>query len=100
MKFETHLNIGDRAYVVHNCAIPEIERMTVGEVSLRYNKKEGLEERYMCKETGIGTGNVYTYGKTSSPQRKRLTSGSKSFWKNMLTLLLNVSVTRKKSVSG
>ena len=63
MKFETHLNIGDRAYIVYNCATPKIGRLTVGEVSLRYNKKEGLEERYMCKETGIGTGNVYTYGK-------------------------------------
>ena len=61
MKFETHLNIGDRAYVVYNCATPEIERMTVGEVSLRYNKKEGLEERYMCEEMER---TIYTYGKS------------------------------------
>ena len=64
MKFETHLNIVDRAYYVYNCTTPKIERRTVGEVSLRYNKKEGLKERYMCKETGIGSGTVYTYGKS------------------------------------
>ena len=60
MKFETHLNIGDRAYFVYNCAFAKVERRTVKEIDLIYNKTDGLKERYAFDGLGLG---VFDYGK-------------------------------------
>jgi hypothetical protein len=64
MKFESKLEIGQKVWYYDNCAI----QLTVGQIEIRLSKhrngKEKYEERYMCLETGIGSGSIHELGST------------------------------------
>lgn len=77
MKIETRFAPGDKIWVTHlgrnSCSL----ELTVGRVQAtvtdspgrgdeemfdNYKKQSSYEENYMCVETGIGSGSVYTLG--------------------------------------
>lgn len=82
MKIETAFNCGDKGWVYHGNSFMEL---TIGSVEVTYRAPQhaerrlgticvndgdnyeyvepSYEERYMCNETGIGSGSVYTLGK-------------------------------------
>lgn len=75
MKIETRLNCGDRAWVFGEHGSVQL---TVGQLVAKVTDSPGIEqhgivfdnyapqkeyrEEYMCVETGIGSGSVYTLG--------------------------------------
>lgn len=75
MHFESVFNINDKIWVSHN-NLPL--KLTVGKIIIEHTDSPGIEgeelfdnykpqqkhtEKYMCIETGIGTGMVYEFGK-------------------------------------
>ncbi len=76
MKLETVFGPGDRAWVWNGSRVG-VEELTIGQVRLEvtesggtgetmfsnYSAQKGRLEQYMCVETGVGSGSVYTYGK-------------------------------------
>jgi len=83
MKIETTFSCGDKAWVFSDSA-PELR--TIGQVRViftdspgveqedivfdNYAKQSGYEEEYMCIETGIGSGSVYTLNEHIFPTRE------------------------------
>lgn len=80
MQYNSKLSNGDKAFAIQfTCAgVPLIATLTIGKVIIEDTKSPGLPneevfdnykaknnyvERYMCVETGIGTGSIYEYGK-------------------------------------
>jgi hypothetical protein len=78
MKFETAFNIGDKGWVMYN-DWKHPQQVTVGQIRIEHTDSKGDSsysfgdnykpqkkhlEQYMCEETGIGSGTVYTLGKT------------------------------------
>lgn len=71
--FKTAMNVGDIAYVVRGTIDPYIEEMRVGQIRItQTHPSKALEgdwhlpvyrEEYMCFETGVGSGTVWTLGK-------------------------------------
>lgn len=75
MKIETMFSAGDMAWCVTERGV---EHLTIGQVRVEvtespgtgdtifdnYKPQSGYKEQYMCVETGIGSGNVYTLGET------------------------------------
>jgi hypothetical protein len=84
MKFETAFNCGDKAWTFDGEGASQV---TVGQVQVTYTHSKGLnggrvdpdipvafdnfkpkkatyEERYMCIETGIVSGSIYTLGQS------------------------------------
>lgn len=69
--FTTKLKLGSLAFGVSGGLDPSIRRLTVGQVRVietlphcRSWEDEGCyKEEYMCEETGVGSGTVWTYGK-------------------------------------
>src|SRR5690348_13010147 len=75
MKIETTFSCGDRAWVFHN---GRAVQLTIGQVQVVHTDSPGMEqpdiqfdnyakqqdhkEAYMCVESGIGSGSVYTLG--------------------------------------
>lgn len=74
MHFQSTFDCGDKAWcLIENC---EVRLLTVGRISIEhidspgmgdtmfsnYSPQQGHKEFYMCVETGIGSGNVYTLG--------------------------------------
>ena len=70
--FKTNLDLGQTAYVVRGSLDYWVEPMTVGQVRVirTMPKARGFDndkcyvEEYMCLKTGVGSGNVYEYGKS------------------------------------
>jgi hypothetical protein len=68
--FTTKLKLGGPAFCVNGGLDPTIQRLTVGQIrvietlpSARvYNGDVCYKEEYMCVETGVGSGTVWTYG--------------------------------------
>ena len=69
--FTTKLKLGGRAFVVRGWLDPYIEALTVGQIQVietlpsvkRFSSEPCYKEEYMCIETGVGSGNVWEYGK-------------------------------------
>lgn len=76
MKFESTFNIGDVAYTFVN-GIKYPQAVTIGQIRIEhtdskgdssysfgdnYKHQKGYVEQYMCDETGVGSGTVYTLG--------------------------------------
>jgi hypothetical protein len=69
--FTTKLKLGGPAYVVRGAIDFSIDVMTVGQIRVietlpsarSWASEVCYKEEYMCVETGVGGGNVYTYGK-------------------------------------
>lgn len=81
MKYESNLSNGDKAFAItFTCSkIPVISKLTIGKVIIEdtnspgrpneevfdnYKAQTKYKEQYMCVETGIGTGTIYTYGES------------------------------------
>jgi hypothetical protein len=77
MKFETAFNIGDKGWVMWS-DWKHPQQVTIGKIIIEHTDSTGRPEvsfgdnykpqkehleRYMCEETGIGSGTVYTLGK-------------------------------------
>lgn len=79
MKFNSKLNIGDKLYAyAHGGGY--VQELTIGQIRIKHTDSKGVrptsgyvqgdnykpqkeyEECYMCEETGINGGNVYTLG--------------------------------------
>jgi hypothetical protein len=81
-EFKTNLELGKKAYVVRGSFDFWIEEMTVGQVRVtrtlphaRPYNDECYTEEYMCIETGVGSGNVYKYGKNIFANEKDAQAG-------------------------
>jgi len=77
MQFETAFNVGDRGWIFTE---NEIRLVTIGQIRVKYTgksnelygpigdnygpQKESYVEEYMCYEHGIGSGSVFTLGKS------------------------------------
>ena len=70
--FTTKLSLGQKAFVVLGGLDPYIEEVVVGQLRViethpgaksPYTQTSCYKEEYMCFETGVGSGSVYTYGK-------------------------------------
>lgn len=70
--FTTHLSLGQTAFVVgaYTECDYRVVTMTVGQIRVqtttpkyRYYDDPLFLEQYMCIETGIGSGRIYTFGK-------------------------------------
>ena len=69
--FNTNLELGSVAFVVRGSLDYWIEKMTVGQVRVvrtlprfsQYVNDGVYVEEYMCVETGVGSGNIWRYGK-------------------------------------
>ena len=69
--FTTKLRLGGEAFGVSGGLDPIIQRLTVGQIrvietlptSRFYEDDVCYKEEYMCVETGVGSGSVWTYGK-------------------------------------
>ena len=76
MKFDSHFNCGDTAWIFYGRYYAGAQEATVGQIRFEYTEttlyeddKTGygepvktLKEVYMCKETGVGSGTLLTYG--------------------------------------
>lgn len=74
MQITTTFSPGDKAWA---CTGGKVEQLTIGQVRVvftespgvegsmfdNFSKQSGYEEAYMCVETGIGCGPVFTIGK-------------------------------------
>jgi hypothetical protein len=74
MQITTRFNLGDRAFVTYD-GVPR--ELTIGQVRVEatdspgygetifgnYQPQKGYVEQYMCVETGIGSGSLFTLGK-------------------------------------
>jgi hypothetical protein len=69
--FTTKLKLGGEAFGVSGGLDPTIHRLTVGQIRVIetmpgarvFNYTPYYQEEYMCVETGVGSGTVWTYGK-------------------------------------
>lgn len=70
-KFTTKLELGATAFGVEGGLDPRVIRLTVGQVRIYethprfrlYDDDVCYKEEYMCVETGVGSGTLWTYGK-------------------------------------
>ena len=75
--FNTNIELGAKAFVIRGSIDFYIEELTVGQVRVkrtlpkaRYYDEPVYEEEYMCIETGVGSGNLWRYGKDIFKDRK------------------------------
>lgn len=69
--FTTKLKLGGKAFAVIGGLDPMVQRLTVGQIRVtetlpgsRFCSDEPCyKEEYMCAETGVGSGTIWTYGK-------------------------------------
>jgi hypothetical protein len=82
MKLETAFNCGDKAWAFNG---ERAEELTIGQIRIEYTNSDGIndgavepgcgvrfdnykaqsgyKEEYMCVETGVGSGRIFTLGK-------------------------------------
>lgn len=98
MKIETAFTPGDTAFILSGQWGTEIVEYTVGQVRIKvtdspgapegaeidgmnardfsnYAPQSAYEEEVMCVETGIGSGSIYTYGKSAFTSREAAERG-------------------------
>lgn len=52
---------GSRGYLSNYCTDPSVQPMTIGSVEIRTHEERPEDRvRYMCKETGIGSGTLHS----------------------------------------
>ncbi len=81
--FTTKLKLGGRAFGVRGGLDPYIEALTVGQIQVietlpginRFRPEPCYKEEYMCLETGVGSGNVWEYGKNIFATESEAQSG-------------------------
>jgi hypothetical protein len=69
--FTTKLRLGGEAFAVSGGLDPTIQPMTVGQIRVTetlpghrfFSEEPVYKEEYMCIETGVGSGTIWTYGK-------------------------------------
>jgi len=69
--FTTKLKLGGEAFGVSGGLDPTIQRLTVGQIRVTetlprarfFTEEPCYKEEYMCVETGVGSGTIWTYGK-------------------------------------
>jgi hypothetical protein len=69
--FTTKLKLGGEAFGVSGGLDPTIQRLTVGQIRVIetlpgarfFTEEPCYKEEYMCVETGVGSGTIWTYGK-------------------------------------
>ena len=69
--FTTKLKLGGQAFGVHGGLDPTIQRLTVGQIRVTetlpgdrfFSEEPCYKEEYMCVETGVGSGQIWQYGK-------------------------------------
>jgi len=69
--FTTKLKLGGPAFGVSGGLDPTVKRLTVGQIRVTetmpsarfFNQDPCYVEEYMCVETGVGSGPIWTYGK-------------------------------------
>lgn len=69
--FTTKLKLGGEAVGVTGGLDPTIQRLTVGQIRVTetlpgarfFSEEPCYKEEYMCVETGVGSGTIWTYGK-------------------------------------
>lgn len=69
--FTTKLKLGGEAFGVSGGLDPTIQRLTVGQIRVIetlpgarfFTEEPCYKEEYMCVETGVGSGSIWTYGK-------------------------------------
>jgi hypothetical protein len=69
--FTTKLKLGGEAFGVSGGLDPTIQRLTVGQIRVTetlpcarfFSEEPCYKEEYMCVETGVGSGTLWTYGK-------------------------------------
>jgi hypothetical protein len=69
--FTTKLKLGGEAFGVSGGLDPTIQRLTVGQIRVTetmpgarfFSEEPCYKEEYMCVETGVGSGTIWTYGK-------------------------------------
>lgn len=69
--FTTKLNLGGKAFGVCGGLDPTIQPLTVGQIRVTetmpgarfFTEEPCYKEEYMCVETGVGSGSIWTYGK-------------------------------------
>jgi len=78
MKITTQFSNGDKAWVFTYAKSPKVGLATVGQVRVTITESQGdgedgfdnfrpqssRVEEYMCEETGIGSGTIYTLGES------------------------------------
>lgn len=76
MIFDSHFNCGDTAWIFYGRCYAGAQEATVGQIRFEYTDTvlyeddetgygepvKTLKEVYMCKETGVGSGTLLTYG--------------------------------------
>lgn len=70
--FTTKLKLGGTAFGVYGGLDPSIQRLTVGQIRVTetlpgarfFSEEPCYKEEYMCVETGVGSGTIWTYGKS------------------------------------
>lgn len=73
MTFKSTFNIGDKLWAI----VQEPRQLTVAQIRIEYTDSKGIDDKimfdnykpqksyketYMCEETGVGSGNVFTLG--------------------------------------
>ena len=69
--FTTKLKLGGAAFGVSGGLDPSVQRLTVGQIRVTetlpgarlFSEDPCYKEEYMCVETGVGSGAIWTYGK-------------------------------------
>jgi hypothetical protein len=69
--FTTKLKLGGKAFGVNGDLDPTIQCLTVGQIRVTktmprarsFSEDPCYKEEYMCVETGVGSGTIWTYGK-------------------------------------
>ena len=81
MQFDSRFNIGEKVWIIYHYGRGGMKpvELTVGKITIEhtdskgregeeifdnYKPQEKYEEKYMCDETGIGSGTYYILGKS------------------------------------
>lgn len=62
--YKSHLDIGETAWGIEQSYFrpAKVCRLTVRRVEIIDSGKGKCTEQYMCDETGVGSGSIWTYG--------------------------------------
>lgn len=88
-RFSTHLSLGQTAYgVQHSSAVDfYVGTLTVGQIRVTetdprqriWDTTPLFKEEYMCVETGVGSGTIWTYGKNIFATKEDAEAGVRAY---------------------